>query len=269
MWERRYGFPAPARDAQGDRLYSMAELGRLSMLAKLIDQGHRPGRLMQIDDNGLEALLAAPATRSRKRGAGTETVGVLGEMLADHRLQDLRRWLEKRCADEGRPALALALLGIAEQLRIRFLDGELSVFEMDLFAAEALRVVHSDPAGGPGVVLAAADAEVGYLELRLIQAVIAGTGAACILLPQAEKQMASLQRFLQDARPVALCLAFSPTARPRQITSLLDTLRLALPAEIRLLVTLAGTQRPPQVDSAQCVAAGELAGVLQEGSSPV
>jgi len=269
IWERRYGFPAPARDGQGDRLYSMAELGRLRMLAKLIDQGHRPGRLMPIDDSGLEALLAAPAARSRKRVAGSETLGELSDMMVAHRLQDLRSWLEKRCADEGRPVLALTLLGVAEQLRIRFLDGVLSVFEMDLFAAEALRVVHSDPAGGPGVVLAAADAEVGYLELRLLQAIVAGTGSACILLPQAERQLANLPRFLRDSRPAALCLAFSPTTRLRQITSILDTLRPALPAEIQLLVTLAGTQHPPQVDFAQCVAASELAGVLQRVSSPV
>lgn len=266
MWERRYGFPAPARDGQGDRLYSMAEVGRLRTLAKLIDLGHRPGRLMQLDDSALDALLATPMAKRRPRAGSSDATTVLGEILLGHRLPDLRQWLEQRSASEGRPALALALLEIAEQLRVRFLDGELSVFEMDLFAAEAMRVVYVDPIGGPGVVLIAADAEVGYLELHLIQAIIAGAGSACILLPYTEKPFTGLQRLLQDGQPLALCLVFSPTARPRQIISVMDMLRPALPPEIREIVTLAGTQAPPVLDvkQVQSVAAGKLAVALQQ-----
>ncbi len=263
MWERRYGFPAPARDEQGDRLYSMAEVGRLRTLAKLIDLGQRPGRLMQLDDSALEALLATPMAKRRPRAGSSDVATVLGEMLLGHRLPELRQWLAQRCASEGRPALALALLEIAEQLRMRFLDGELSVFEMDLFAAEALRAVHGDSVGGPGVLLAAADADVGYLELRLIQAIIAGSGVACLLLPHAGKPLAGLQRLLQDSRPPALCLAFSPTVGQRRIAAILDTLRPALPPGIRQLVTLAGTAPPPALDAVHCVAAGELAAALQ------
>jgi len=45
MWERRYGFPNPARDSNGERLYPAAQVERLSMIKRLMDQGHRPGKL--------------------------------------------------------------------------------------------------------------------------------------------------------------------------------------------------------------------------------
>jgi hypothetical protein len=45
-WERRYGFPAPARDANGERVYSAEQVDRLLRIKRLMDQGHRPGRLI-------------------------------------------------------------------------------------------------------------------------------------------------------------------------------------------------------------------------------
>jgi DNA-binding transcriptional MerR regulator len=43
VWERRYGFPAPTRDAIGERLYGRADLQKLRMLKRLLDAGHRAG----------------------------------------------------------------------------------------------------------------------------------------------------------------------------------------------------------------------------------
>ena len=46
MWERRYGFPAPERDANGDRVYPAEQVERLRRIKRLIDRGHRPGKLI-------------------------------------------------------------------------------------------------------------------------------------------------------------------------------------------------------------------------------
>lgn len=42
VWERRYGFPTPLRDARGDRLYDQPQLQRLLRIKQLLDAGHRP-----------------------------------------------------------------------------------------------------------------------------------------------------------------------------------------------------------------------------------
>ena len=41
MWERRYGFPTPGRDANGNRLYCDEQVERLRMIKRLLDQGYR------------------------------------------------------------------------------------------------------------------------------------------------------------------------------------------------------------------------------------
>ena len=36
MWERRYGFPAPERDANGDRVYPAEQVERLRKIKRLV-----------------------------------------------------------------------------------------------------------------------------------------------------------------------------------------------------------------------------------------
>jgi len=49
VWERRYDFPRPRRDAQGDRLYPEDQVARLRTVKRLMDRGMRPGRLLGLD----------------------------------------------------------------------------------------------------------------------------------------------------------------------------------------------------------------------------
>ena len=58
VWERRYGFPVPNRDPNGERLYPAGQVLRLRLIKRLMDQGHRPGRLMTTSVEELEALAA-------------------------------------------------------------------------------------------------------------------------------------------------------------------------------------------------------------------
>ncbi len=58
VWERRYGFPTPGRDAQGQRIYTQAEVDRLRQIAALLRAGHRPGRVVPLDDAARAQLLA-------------------------------------------------------------------------------------------------------------------------------------------------------------------------------------------------------------------
>ncbi|MEY2631516.1 MAG: hypothetical protein RIR00_170, partial [Pseudomonadota bacterium] len=44
MWERRYGFPVPDRDTNGERAYPSEQVERLRQIKRLMDQGHRPGK---------------------------------------------------------------------------------------------------------------------------------------------------------------------------------------------------------------------------------
>ncbi len=57
VWERRYGFPAPSRDAAGDRRYSVEQVQQLKLIGRLLDSGLRPGKVVGLDQAALQALL--------------------------------------------------------------------------------------------------------------------------------------------------------------------------------------------------------------------
>ena len=56
VWERRYGFPAPQRDQYGERIYPLEQVDRLRAIRRLMDAGHRPGKIIGLTDAELAAL---------------------------------------------------------------------------------------------------------------------------------------------------------------------------------------------------------------------
>ena len=48
VWERRYGFPVPSRDAAGERRYGPDQLQRLHLIKRLLDAGCRPGGVVPL-----------------------------------------------------------------------------------------------------------------------------------------------------------------------------------------------------------------------------
>src|SRR3954469_2066717 len=65
IWERRYGFPQPGRDARGERSYPDEQVRKLRLIADLMSQGQRPGRLVQLTLPQLAAL-TSPASEPGK-----------------------------------------------------------------------------------------------------------------------------------------------------------------------------------------------------------
>jgi MerR HTH family regulatory protein len=60
VWERRYGFPHPDRDGQGDRTYDSPQLARLRLIKRLLERGYRPGKVVSLSIDALYALIPAP-----------------------------------------------------------------------------------------------------------------------------------------------------------------------------------------------------------------
>ena len=66
IWERRYGFPTPERNAKGERVYSSAQIRRLQAIRRLLDQGLRPGKVVPLSEEALGELTGTlPQTASR------------------------------------------------------------------------------------------------------------------------------------------------------------------------------------------------------------
>ncbi len=57
VWERRYGFPKPERDDAGARIYSAADVERITLLQRAMQRGHRIGSVITQRDEELQALV--------------------------------------------------------------------------------------------------------------------------------------------------------------------------------------------------------------------
>ena len=57
VWERRYGFPTPARDANGERLYAPEQVDKLRLIRRLLDHGRRPARIVGASADELARML--------------------------------------------------------------------------------------------------------------------------------------------------------------------------------------------------------------------
>lgn len=71
IWERRYEIVAPRRSPRNQRCYTEADIARLSLIKRLVDQGHAIGSLVGLPDEALQRRLEMqPAPSQRPLGQG-------------------------------------------------------------------------------------------------------------------------------------------------------------------------------------------------------
>lgn len=59
VWERRYGFPTPARDGAGARSYCEQDVEKLGLVQRALSRGHRVGNVIGQSVEELRVLLSA------------------------------------------------------------------------------------------------------------------------------------------------------------------------------------------------------------------
>ncbi|MGZ9066405.1 MAG: MerR family transcriptional regulator, partial [Burkholderiales bacterium] len=125
LWERRYGFPTPERDVNGERVYAQAQVDRLRLIKRLMDLGHRPGRLMPLSLDALTALGAPPAERELP----PETAVFL-DVLRAHDVERLRAYLSELVVRSGLEQFVLRTMPILNAaVGDAWARGELAIFE--------------------------------------------------------------------------------------------------------------------------------------------
>ena len=266
MWERRYGFPAPERDEHGERLYPAAQVERLRLIKRLMDQGHRPGKLMHMEAGELAGL----APRHAPGPVPCRASGDLEELLEKIKQHDSSGYLQalqQRQAREGLLRFVLDTVApLTQQVGQAWENGRFQVYEEHLFTELTKRslrqAVASLPPGGlpPRVLLTSVPDEQHVLGLLMVETLFALEGAECIPLGT---QMPLLD-IVQAARAHGahiVALSFSTAFPARQIPALLQQLRGALPPDIALWAGGGGIQRLPAQDGVLLIRS--LAGALE------
>jgi DNA-binding transcriptional MerR regulator len=80
VWERRYHIVGPQQSAKGQRLYSPAEVTRLTVIKKLVDSGYAIGSIAALDIEALKLMLQE-AIAAMPRAAGFNAKHAMGAPL--------------------------------------------------------------------------------------------------------------------------------------------------------------------------------------------
>jgi methanogenic corrinoid protein MtbC1 len=257
MWERRYQFPQPGRDASGDRTYPLEQVERLRLIKRLMDQGHRPGKLMATSAPALAALSAAgarlPPSTDVSEGPDSGLDAVL-DFLTRHDAAGFQQALQQRLSQHGLQRFVVAtvapLTGLVGQ---GWETGRIGIFEEHLFTELTTRVLRQAldalPAGprSPRVLLTTAPTEAHALGLLMAEALLALEGAHCIPFGT-EMPLPDIARAAAAHQVEVVALSFSASFPARQVPDTLRRLRELLPPEVALWAGGSGVARVAALD---------------------
>lgn len=257
VWERRYGFPQPQRDGNGERLYPLAQVERLRIVKRLLDAGHRPGRvvplelaaLQRLGQLGAEGDAPAPQAGAASVPAEPEGMAALLDIVRSHDPMRLRRALAQALLRKGLGRFVLeTALPLAQEIGRAWAGGRLAVFEEHLGSdalATALRAAlagapEASAGSRPRVLLSTLQGEAHGLGLLMADALFTVEGCVCMNLgcqTPAKDLVDAARAFGADL----VAISTSSASSAAQVGTALAELRAQLPAEVQLW---AGTPHP-------------------------
>lgn len=260
VWERRYGFPAPERDSNGERLYPAGQVLRLRLIKRLMDQGHRPGRLMSTAVDELEALAARHhSTRTAEARAGSDEIDNLFELIQQHEAAAFLQAMQQRLARQGlRRFVQDTVAPMAVHVGLAWEQGRLQVFEEHLFTELTTRVVRHAIAAVPGgseprVLLTTLPKEPHGMGLLMLEAVLSLEGVQCLPLGT-QMPLLEIAGAVAAHQVDVVALSFSAAFPARQVPALLQQLRGALPGRTELWAGGAGVHKLAATGGVLCMA---------------
>jgi len=139
MWQRRYGFPNPARDGFGDRVYPQDQVARLKVIKQLLSEGWRAGAVVPLAESALQSMLGIAVEDPAPL---PDEIEVAVNLLSEHRVGELQNHLSKLLVGQGlRRFLEQTLIPLNEAVHERVVRGEMQNFQELRFADLAQRLL--------------------------------------------------------------------------------------------------------------------------------
>lgn len=253
VWERRYGFPDPERDALGERRYDDAQLERLRHIRRLIDAGHRPGQVVPLPQEALLELStpsAADRIQLRSRRAVPQAAAVLPSGVTEAWMQMLQRYdtralrsaMGRMLQEQG---LARLLLEGVSPMNVRvgeaWLAGQLGVHQEHVYSEVVQSVLRgaisqvnlARPLASPRVLLTTLPGEEHGLGLLMAECFLALEG--CETLPLGvQTPLPDIVNAVSVSGAHIVALGFTATQNPRDVLGALDQLRSRLLPDVKI-----------------------------------
>ena len=238
VWERRYGFPAPDRDTFGERVYPIEQVDKLRVVRRLMDAGYRPGKIIGLSVEDLQALAAESIGSPRsfaEAAAEQEDLQRFIDIVKSHDVELLRKSLSQATLKLG---LERFVMDVAAPLNRMVGDawarGYFEVFEEHLYT-ESMQVILRNaistiptPGQRPRVLLTTFPQEAHGLGLLMAEALLSLEGCRCTSLgvqtPIWDIVLAATSQHVD-----VVALSFSAVLNPNVILDGLSELRSKLP----------------------------------------
>jgi len=248
IWEKRYGAVKPKRTGTNRRLYSDAEIERLTLLRLATVAGHSIGSIANLSLERLKVLVAKAEPSGQTQSAAGKPLS-LPESFQESCLTAVKQMDGRRFEE----ALQRALIALGHQGLLRLViaplaqtvgelwrDGEMTAAH-EHFLSASLKVFlgqlakqFSTPDNAPGIIVATPVGQLHELGALMVNTAAAHLGWRTIYLgtslPAAEIAGAAAQN---RVNAVALSIVY-PEDDPR-LAEELTNLRRFLPAQIKIL----------------------------------
>ncbi len=238
VWERRYGFPTPDRDAFGERAYPLEQVEKLRVIRRLIDAGHRPGRIMAMSVEQLQLLAnevtSAPRSMAEAEQEHTNLQSYI-DLIKEHKVEELRRSLGQALMRQGMESFVVEVAApLNRMVGDAWARGYLEIFEEHIYT-ESMQIILRNSIGSlpqpskrPRVLLTTFPQEPHGLGLLMAEALMVLEGARCVSLgtmtPIWDIVLAATSQSVD-----IVALSFSASMNPNIIVEGLAELRAKLP----------------------------------------
>jgi MerR family transcriptional regulator, light-induced transcriptional regulator len=248
VWERRYGFPMPVRDALGERQYNNEQLIRLRHIRRLIDAGHRPGGVVALP---LAELVALDTQRQARRIqpqppiAGDAAEPAIESWMPMLRRQDahgLRQSMARTLMERGLARLITeCVVPMNVQVGQAWLEGRLAVYEEHLYTEIVQSVMRQalgqlaqarEPAP-PRILITTLPGEVHGLGLLMAECFMVMEGCHTIPLG-VQTPLPDIVAATATSGADIVALGFTASQNPRDVRAALDQLRERLPPRVEI-----------------------------------
>jgi DNA-binding transcriptional MerR regulator len=259
VWEKRYGFPRPVRDENGERLYPADQLQQLRLIKRLLDADHRPGKVVGQSLEQLQMLLDQPAAKTRlsnEQRAQMENVQALEEpwlkWLANDEVVQIKQALQRKIVRHGLSQVVdKTFAPLCQLVGEGWMQGQISIYQEHLFTEilqgvlrEAISSV--DGVGGDGkyrprILLTTTPNEQHSLGLLMAECQFAIESCERFVLGTStpvSEMIEAVERLKIDV----LALSFSAHATRTEVIDSLKRLKSQLPEQVEVWIGGAGAK---------------------------
>jgi MerR family transcriptional regulator, light-induced transcriptional regulator len=243
VWERRYGFPMPLRNAQGERSYSLEQIEKLRVIKRLLDHGHRPSRIVMMSTEELLSVSdGLSAADQRMNPAGNNGLDEYLAHIKSHDVDGLRRVLGQSLMRMGLGSFVCDLVApLTTAVGDAWMRGQMEVFEEHMYTECVNRVLRnamgaapeSTQGSRPKVLLTTFPQEPHGLGLLMAEAMFSMEACRCVSLGT-QTPMLDLTVAATAHNTDIVALSFTAAQNPNDVINGLEELRSKLAAPIEI-----------------------------------